>query len=164
MLLLSSVKGYTDGRETIGRYTMSKIERMRDALASPPEPGYWEQRSSAGWRLAFVEWEREASGEEEPTYKEELPYGLRVAGDCRHLEEDPIEMQALTLMMNSIVDDQPLSVVADELNRRGLLPRSGTPWTRTSVFQMLPRLIEAGPQIFSKKEWRDRKRSLLRAL
>ena len=60
---------------------MSKIERMRDALASPPEPGYWEQRRSAGWRLASIEWEREASGEEEP-----------------------VEMQALTLMMNSIVD------------------------------------------------------------
>jgi hypothetical protein len=143
---------------------MSKLERKRDELSEIPEETYWEERTSAGWRLAAVEWEREIDGIDGSAYTEEVPYGLQVTGDCRSLEENPLEMQVLALMMDGIVDDQPMSAVAEELNRRGIRTRSGKPWTRTTVFRMLPRLIEAGPRIFSRDEWRQRKRRLLRAV
>jgi len=77
----------------------------------------------------------------------EVPYGLRIAADCLYLEENPIERQALELMLDLIVTDQSLSQVAEELNRQGFRTRPGLKWTQVAVFNMLPRLVEASPQI-----------------
>jgi hypothetical protein len=33
-------------------------------------------------------------------------------------------------------------------------------WTPVSVFQMLPRLIEVGPKIFSTREWQERRENV----
>jgi hypothetical protein len=63
-------------------------------------------------------------------------------------------------MMELTIQDGPYSGIADELNRRGFRTRQGTPWTPVSVFQMLPRLIEAGPKIFHSEEWRARRRKM----
>ena len=63
-----------------------------------------------------------------------------------------------------IVSDQPMSKVAEALNERGLRTRTGKAWTKPAVFQMLPRLIEVGPRIFSTEEWRRRRGRLLRAV
>jgi hypothetical protein len=111
-----------------------------------------------------LEWEREV---EEPAgqpgpLSEEVPYGLRVSADCSHLEENASEKQALIQMMDLIVQDAPLSLVAEELNRKGFRTRAGANWTPGSVFDMLPRLIQVGPRIFSSTEWSARTRHLFR--
>ena len=49
-------------------------------------------------------------------------------------------------MMELTIQDGPYSSIADELNRRGFRTREGVRWTPVSVFQMLPRLIEVGPE------------------
>jgi hypothetical protein len=91
-----------------------------------------------------------------------VPYGLRVSPDCKHLEENAGEKQALVLMMDLIVQDAPLSLVAEELNRKGFRTRAGANWTPGSVFDMLPRLIQVGPRIFSSADWTARTRHLFR--
>src|SRR5713226_5519776 len=65
---------------------MAKIERVREELSSPPTPDYWKQRTGAGWRLAAVEWAREAQSEKPSEPAEEIPYGLKIGDDCMHLE------------------------------------------------------------------------------
>jgi hypothetical protein len=74
----------------------------------------------------------------------------------------PPRKQALILMMDLIVQDAPLSLVAEELNRKGFRTRAGANWTPGSVFDMLPRLIQVGPRIFSSTEWTARTRHLFR--
>jgi hypothetical protein len=93
---------------------------------------------------------------------EEIPYGLRVASDCSRLEEDPQERDVLVQMMELIVQDYSITLVASELNKRGLRTRTGGPWTPVSVFNMLPRLIEVGPHIFTSDEWEARREHLLK--
>jgi hypothetical protein len=53
-----------------------------------------------------------------------------------------------------------MSRVADELNRLGYRTRKAVKWTPAAVFDLLPRMIEAGPRIFTKEEWVSRKRRL----
>ncbi|MGA2740996.1 MAG: hypothetical protein ABSG65_26600, partial [Bryobacteraceae bacterium] len=71
--------------------------------------------------MTAVEWEREVdeAANQPGPLTEEVPYGLRVSADCSHLEENVTEKQALVLMMDLIVQDAPLSLVAEELNRKG---------------------------------------------
>ena len=73
------------------------------------------------------------------------------------VHEDPEEKEVLTLMLEMIVEDKPLSEVAAGLNRQGLQTRFGTAWSQINVFYMLPRLIEVAPQIFSSETWRERR-------
>ena len=142
---------------------MSKLQRVREVPAGPLTPDYLSQKAKEGWRLTAIEWEREVEElAEAGPLTEEVPYGLRVAADCSHLEENASEKQALILMMDLIVQDAPLSLVAEELNRKGLRTRSGANWTPGSVFDMLPRLIQVGPRIFSSSEWTARTRHLFR--
>jgi hypothetical protein len=91
------------------------------------------------------------------TEVEDIPFGLRIADDCQHLTEQPPEKQALMRMMELIVKDQPLTEIAVELNRNGYRMRSGTPWTPSALFDLLPRLIEAGPKILTDQEYVSRK-------
>ena len=127
-------------------------------------PDYLSQKTKEGWKLTALEWEREiedSAGQPGPL-TEEVPYGLRVSADCSHLEENTAEKQALILMMDLIVQDAPLSLVAEELNRKGFRTRAGANWTPGSVFDMLPRLIQVGPRLFSSTEWTARTRHLFR--
>jgi hypothetical protein len=119
------------------------------------DPEYFQQKAEEGWRLVAVEWEREAEGEggDLRLLIEEVPYGLQVADDCLHLKDNPEELHVLMLMMELIVKDYSISRVADELNTQGLRTRRGTKWSAVSVFNMLPRLIEVGPRIFTTEEW-----------
>ena len=64
--------------------------------------------------------------------------------------------------VNMIVDDLPMSGIAAELNRQGYRTRRDSPWTATAVFDLLPRMIEAGPRIFTREEWANRRRRLIR--
>ena len=135
---------------------MAKKERVREVLQAPLTPEVLREKADAGWRAVAVEWERGDAEEAAVGLQEEVPYGLRVAEDCRHLVEDAAEMEALALMLEQIVADRSLSTVAEELNRRGFRRREGNRWTQVAVFNMLPRLIEVAPRIYSTDEWSER--------
>ena len=143
---------------------MAKLERIRESLEGALDPEYLKQREKAGWRLVGVEWEREAevsaaASEREPRL-EDPPYGVRVGGDCDHLEENPDEMQFLLSMMELIIQDISLTKVAEELTRKGYRTRKGAEWGPVAVFNMLPRLIELTPRIFATQEWVERRKRL----
>jgi hypothetical protein len=138
---------------------MANVERVREFVSNLPERPYFEQKIAAGWRLVSFDWERDLPAPEAPapTPIEEVPFGLQVADDCEHLEENASERKALVLMMELIVKDEPLSRISGELNRHGYRTRAGNPWTAGEVFDMLPRLIETGPRIFTDEEYVARK-------
>lgn len=138
---------------------MVKIERIREVFSGPPEVEYLRRKTEEGWRLAAVEWTREVKGGEAGAAEpfDDVPFGLRIASDCTHLEEEPTEKEALVVMMELIVEDYPLGRVASELNRKGYRTRQGTKWTPGAVFDLIPRLVEVGPRIFTSKDWIARK-------
>lgn len=144
---------------------MAKLERVRESVEGSLDPEYLKQREKAGWRLVGVEWERETevpagSSAEPELHLENPPYGVRVGGDCDHLEENPQEMQFLLSMMELIIQDISITKVAEELTRKGYRTRKGTEWGPVAVFNMLPRLIELTPRIFASEEWIERRKRL----
>jgi hypothetical protein len=145
---------------------MAKIERIREEVSMPPEADYWRRMLDAGWRLAAVEWTRDRStaGPATADPSEEIPYGLQIADDCVHLEVNPSEREALLFMVEMIVQDRTLTQVAAELNQRGFRTRRGTEWSPPAVFNMLPRMIDVGPRVFSQSEWAARRQRLFRAV
>ncbi|HEY6971941.1 MAG TPA: recombinase family protein [Candidatus Angelobacter sp.] len=145
---------------------MGRSERIRESVMGPVDAEHMRQKTEAGWKLVALEWQREIPGEEpeSETLIQEIPYGLRVAGDCLHLEENPDEKNALVMMMELIVREDPFSQIASELNERGFRTRTGGKWTPVLVFNMLPRLIEVGPKIFCSEEWESRRDRLMRSI
>lgn len=133
---------------------MARTQRERQVLSRPIDSEELQKRTSQGWRMIAVEWEREVQGAAAPN--EEVPFGLRLSPETATLELNPAEWQALILMMEMTVQEGPYWTIAEELNRRGYRTRNGDAWTPISVFQMLPRLIEVGPKIFATDEWRKR--------
>lgn len=134
------------------------VERIRESISGPLNPSELESRQAEGWKLVALEWEREradAAAAAQPDNA--VPFGLKVSGDCAHLEEDANEREVLVAMMELTIQDGPYSCIAEELNRRGFRTREGVRWTPVSVFQMLPRLIEVGPKIFNTEEWQKRR-------
>jgi hypothetical protein len=121
---------------------------------------------SEGWKLVALEWEREAEGQSADTLPatEEIPYGVQVSSDGLRLVENPVERQIIILALDRIVEDCPLSQVADELNSRGHRMRDGQQWTPAALFKLLPRMIEVGPRLFVSEEWADRRRKLPRVV
>jgi hypothetical protein len=138
---------------------MAQVERVRENWSGLLTQDDLRRKANDGWRPVAVVWERE-TGERLFEREVDVPYGLKVASDAQHLEENPDEHQVLMLTMELIVQDKPLSVVASELNKRGWRTRSGFSWNPASVFELLPRLIEAGPRIFTSAEWVERRRRL----
>ena len=141
---------------------MSKVERRREMVTGPLDPEHVKQRTDAGWKLVAVEWERPGEGMEPGGggRKDEAPFGSQVAGDCAHLEENPPEMNALTLILELIVQDRSLSNMAEALNQQGFRTRDGSKWTAVTVYKMLPRLIEVSPRIFSRDAWIERRKQI----
>jgi hypothetical protein len=128
---------------------MAKIERIREALARPFDEGHFKTRLKEGWRPVAVHWERDVDNEApDAQWIEDVPFGLRVADDCLHLEDNPVERRSLELMLKLMSSDKSMSQIARELNAQNLRTRNGGAWTQTAVFNMLPRLIEAAPQIW----------------
>lgn len=143
---------------------MPKIERIREVLSEPLSPEFLQQKAAAGWKPVAVEWQREVESAEPPpagTLVEDVPFGLKIAEDCERLVENPNEKQALMLIMEKVVLDSPMAEIAAELNRRGFRTRQGLYWNEVSVFDMLPRLIDVGPQLLSGEEWVERRRQLV---
>ena len=146
---------------------MARKERVRETMTSLPTLEHLVERVEKGWKLVAIEWERETASAAEPLpgpVVEQIPFGLRVADDCSGLVENPSEKEMVILALDMIVDDQPLSQVAEELNRRGFKTRDGQPWTPTALFVLLPRMIEIGPRLFSSSDWSSRKQRLQRVV
>jgi hypothetical protein len=133
---------------------MANVERMREFVSGPPSAEHLARRAGEGWTLIALVWARTRESGGGPS-QEDVPYGMRVASDCLHLEEDPAEMEVLASMLDLVVKDLPLGRVAAELNGRGYRTRAGGQWTQPAVFQMLPRLVDIGPRVFSRREWAD---------
>ena len=133
---------------------MAKMERMRDLVAGGLDPDLAARRAAEGWSLAAVEWERRSvDGNGDTKGLEPIPFGLRIAPDCRHLEVEPTETEILSLVADMIVHEEHLVTIAEELNVRGYRTRESSPWTPTSVFKLMPRLVESSPRIFGAPGW-----------
>jgi hypothetical protein len=136
---------------------MAYFERIRDVVSGPFSPEIIKQRTTAGWQLVSIEWRRELPELEAPTegaFDEDIPYGLRISNDCTRLEVDPNENRVLILMMELLGQDFSYSSIVSDLNEKGFRMRDGKPWNRIAVFNMMPRLIEVGPRLFSSEEWK----------
>ena len=136
---------------------MAYFERIRDVISGPFSPEIIGQRTAAGWQLVSIEWRRELPDREAPTegaFAEDIPYGLRISDDCQRLEVDPTENKILLLMMDLLAQDFSYSSIVSDLNEKGYRMRDGSRWSRVAVFNMMPRLIEAGPRLFSSEEWK----------
>jgi hypothetical protein len=127
-------------------------------MAAPPSPEYFAAKSSEGFQLVAVEWQRRGSSG--GALVEDIPFGMRVSSDCRRLEEDPDEVEMLLLMLEVIVTDGPLSKVAQVVNDRGFRTRDGEKWSLPALFNLLPRLIDLGPKLCTSEEWAERRKHL----
>ena len=145
---------------------MSDPNRVRETPSGLPTQSYLEERARDGWRLVALEWEREKDLAPAPSkpLRSEIPFGLRLSDDGQCLEENALEREALTVVLGLFSGDETFPKIADELNRRGFRPRSGSVWTQSAVFDMLPRPIEVAPEILSSEEWATTKRRILKAI
>lgn len=141
-------------------------QRSRDLVTGPLTIDYFVRKAAEGWTLAAVEWERETTVGEaitEPSRvtthlePEDIPYGVRIADDGQHLEDNPIETAVLLLILERIVMEKRLSQIAEDLNQNGFRTRRGTRWSSPAVFDLLPRLIELGPKLLNTPEWQQRR-------
>jgi len=135
-------------------------------ISGPFSPEVIQQRTAAGWQMVSIEWRRELPERETPTegaYNEDIPYGLRISEDCLRLEVHPTENQAMMLMMELLGQDFSYSSIVSDLNEKGFRMRDGSPWNRVAVFNMMPRLIEAGPRMFSSGDWKRLQQGLSRS-
>ncbi len=146
---------------------MANFERLRDVVSGPFSPEIIRQRTTAGWQMVSIEWRRELPDAEAPSegvFDEDIPYGLRISDDCRRLEVHPVEHQILMEMMELLGQDLSYSSIVSSLNEKGFRMRDGRSWSRVAVFNMIPRLIEVGPRIFSSEEWEKRRVRFAHAL
>lgn len=142
---------------------MPRPEHVRETRSELPTPEELEHRKNEGWQLVAVEWQRETSAEP-PTLEPQVPFGLRLQPSTAAIEENPVEREALALMLELITaDETSLSQVAAELNRRGFRTRRGSKWSEVAVFNMLPRLVETAPRIYASAEWSARKGRALKS-
>lgn len=144
---------------------MAYFERIRDVISGPFSSEVIQQRTAAGWQLVSMEWRRELPDQEAPTagaFNEDIPFGLRISDDCQRLEVDPTENKILILMMDLLAQDFSYSSIVSDLNEKGYRMRDGSCWTRVAVFNMMPRLIEVGPRVFSTEEWRTQRPKISR--
>jgi hypothetical protein len=137
---------------------------MRDLVTAPLTLDYFERRKQEGWTLVAVEWARTGAEAPGPTESGitsfEVPYGYRIGSDCHHLERDPTEFNVLSFIMERVVKEQSAPAIADELNLRGYRTRKGSRWTAAHVFDLLPQLVQVGPQILTMGDWPARRRQL----
>jgi hypothetical protein len=145
---------------------MAYYERIRDVISGPLSPEVIQQRMAAGWQMLSIDWRRELPAGEAPTegaFDDDIPYGLRISEDCQRLEIDPNENRTLMLMMELLGQDFSYSSIVSDLNEKGFRTRDGKPWDRIGVFNMMPRLIEAGPRMFSSEEWKRLRQGMARS-
>lgn len=137
-------------------------QSVRDVVAGEVSIEYFVRRFSDGWKLVSIEWFRDAADGTTAadaaigTQPEAIPYGLRISGSGV-LEENPLEMAVLLLILEQIIREKRIQEIAAELNLHGYATRAGRPWGPTDVFNLLPRLIEAGPGLLKSAAWQERR-------
>ena len=141
---------------------MKRTERVRQEVDGPVKPTDLQHRTEEGWKLVAIEWEREVETADGQLLAE-VPFGLQIAPETQRLEQNPAERDILLQLMELIVQEGSYAHIATEINRRGFRTRQGDKWTAVSVFEMLPRLIEVGPQLFQSAEWQRRRQHIPKA-
>ncbi len=138
---------------------------VRDTIKGDLTLDYFAKRLAEGWAVASIEWVRESDEATTPQPAKlnlvddasALPFGLRVS-EGGFLEENPLEAAVLLLILEQIVQERRITEIAHELNTQHYLTRHGTAWTPTDVFNLLPRLIDAGPSLLKSAAWEQRRR------
>jgi hypothetical protein len=156
--------GDVNASQSARRRETPVIQRSRDLVTGQLTLDYFIRKAAEGWKLAAMEWFREVEGDIEapplaaPSGSAETPYGLRVSADGLHLEPNPLEHTVLLLILDKIIQEKRITEIAAELNSGGFRTRRDTQWTPTGVFELLPRLIEAGPSLLGSSEWQALRR------
>jgi hypothetical protein len=140
------------------------MRQLRDQIENAVSLDYFQHRTAAGWKLKAIEWER-ADDESAPSVLTDTPspYGLELIPETARLQQKPEEVEVLLTILELIVVEKGVSHIAAELNARGYLGRDGKPWTSTAVFNLLPRLIDAAPELFKSEDWRARRTNVKHA-
>ncbi|HMF74465.1 MAG TPA: recombinase family protein [Bryobacteraceae bacterium] len=144
------------------------MKYVRDHVQHPVSLDYFQERSSAGWKIEAVEWSQDDGAvavEGGPagvsgTGEEAAPYGLEVVSESLQLKQNPREIAVLMTILEMVVSDNGVPLIAEELNQRGYRTRRGTRWTAPAVFDLLPRMIEMGPQLLTTADWQARRSHL----
>jgi hypothetical protein len=142
-------------------------ESVRDVITGELTLDYLLKRSADGWKCVSIEWSREAAAgaalESTKVLSEAtvLPYGVRMAG-TGVLEENPLEMTVLLVILEQIIREKRITEIARELNQQGYSTREGMPWGPAEVFNLLPRLIETGPSLLKSTAWQQRRSAPIR--
>ena len=136
-------------------------ETIRDDIAGEITLEYFVKRFAEGWKIANIEWFRETDASDVPVTSTALlnpesavPYGFQIT-QTGFVQEDPLEVTVLLLILQQIVKEKRIQEIAIELNLRGYSTRDGKRWSPTDVFNILPRLIEAAPALLKSKEWQQ---------
>ena len=140
-------------------------QSIRDVITGELSLEYFARRFGEGWKVASIEWSRDAgdlSAPLEPTTllneSAAIPYGYRIT-EAGMVQENPVEATVLLLILEQVVREKRIPEIAIELNRHGYSTREGTPWSATDIFNLLPRLIEAGPSLLKSEAWQQRRRT-----
>lgn len=143
-------------------------QSIRDVVTGELTLEYFVRRSAERWKVASIEWVRESGDYKTSAELPDLltgfitvPYGLQVA-EGGHLEENPLEAKVLLLILEQIVREKRIQEIAGQLNLQGYSTRGGKPWSATDVFNLMPRLIEAGPSLLKSAAWQQRRNETFR--
>lgn len=152
-------------QEPKGRLALKQT--MRDAVTGELSLEYFAKRFQEGWKIAGIEWVRDSdeaiasksslnllSGEAT------LPYGFQLTGSGL-VEENPLEAAVLLLILDQVIREKRIQEIASALNEQGYVTREGSPWSAAEVFNLMPRLIEAGPSLLKSDAWRQRRPTVL---
>jgi hypothetical protein len=138
-------------------------QSIRDIVTGELSLEYFAKRFGEGWKVSSIEWVRESDeiGTPDETARllnerTALPYGFRVT-EGGTVQENPLEATVLLLILDQIVREKRIQEIATELNLQGYFTRDGMPWSATDVFNLLPRLIEAGPSLLKSAAWQQRR-------
>jgi hypothetical protein len=140
-------------------------QRLREVISGPLTFDYFQERLSAGWVPVAMEWimpvPPDAGTTGQSPEEVQTPYGFRVGESGNALQPDPEEMEVLYVILEQIVRDRRFTQISDELNRRHFRQRTGSAWTSSAVFELLPRLIDAGPLLVKSDDWARRRHEIL---
>lgn len=137
-------------------------QSMRDVITGEVTLEHLARRFAEGWKMASIEWFREADAatSSEPVHVLNnhlaLPYGLQVS-EAGLVQENPLEATVLLLILEEIIREKRIQEIASDLNLQGFSTRAGMPWSPSDVFDLLPRLIEAGPSLLKSAAWQQRR-------
>lgn len=138
-------------------------QSIRDFITGELSLEYFAKRYGEGWKVASIEWYRESAEANAPVESASIlggqatvPYGFQISEDGV-MHENPLEATVLLLILEQIIKEKRIQEIARELNLHGYATREGTAWSASDVFNLLPRLIEAGPSLLKSTAWQNRR-------